>query len=58
MFSHGGVMSLVIPLLSHNMRGDVAAQRLLPHAVPARVEIDSDGWRVLSWPGSTDPVGA
>ncbi|NHN55297.1 histidine phosphatase family protein [Calidifontibacter sp. DB0510] len=53
-FSHGGVMSLVIPRLSVNVRDDLAAQRFLPNCVPAEVEVDGEQWRVISWPGSTD----
>ena len=54
-FSHGGVMSLVIPRLSTNVRRDLAAHRFLPHCVPAELEVDADGWAVRSWPGTTDP---
>ena len=55
-FTHGGAMSLVIPRLSVNMRHDLAAQRFLPNCVAAEVEVDADGWRILSWPGTT--IGA
>ena len=53
-FTHGGVMSLVIPRLSVNVRNDLAAQRFLPNCVPAEVEVDADGWRILFWPSMTD----
>lgn len=53
-FSHGGVMSLVIPRLSGNVRNDLAAQRFLPNCVPAEVDVVRDFWQVISWPGSTD----
>lgn len=53
-FTHGGAMSLVIPRLSVNVRNDLAAQRFLPNCVAAEVEVDADGWRILSWPGTTD----
>ncbi len=53
-FTHGGVMSFVIPRLSGNVRNDLAARRYLPNAVPARIEIGDDGWRVLDWPGTAD----
>ncbi len=55
-FTHGGAMSLAIPRLSANLRNDLAAQRFLPNCVPAEVEIDADGWRVVSWPGATDQL--
>ena len=55
-FTHGGVMSLVIPRLSVNVRNDLAAQRFLPNCELAEVEVDADGWRILSWPGRTDPA--
>lgn len=51
-FTHGAVMSLAIPRLSPNVRNDLADRQFLPNAVPAKVEIGDDGWRVLSWPGS------
>ena len=54
-FSHGGVMSLVIPRLALNVRPDLAARRFLPNCVPAEVAVDADGWVVRSWPGTTDP---
>lgn len=53
-FSHGGVMSLVIPRLSHNVRNDLARERFLPNCVPAEVDVARDHWNVVSWPGSAD----
>jgi probable phosphoglycerate mutase len=55
-FTHSGVMSLVIPRLSVNVRNDLAAQRVPPSCVPAEVAIDADGWRVASWPSSSGAV--
>lgn len=52
-FTHSGVMSLVIPMLCVNVRNDLAAQRFLPNCVPAEVEVDADGWRILSCPWTT-----
>ena len=56
-FTHGGVMSLAIPRLAVNVRNNLAAQRFLPNCVAAEIEVDADGWRVLSWPGTTDEQG-
>ncbi len=53
-FTHGGVLSFAVPRLSGNVPNDLAADGYPPHAVPARVEIGDDGWRVLDWPGGTD----
>jgi probable phosphoglycerate mutase len=53
-FTHGGVMSFAVPRLSGNVPNDLAAGCPLPNAVPARVEIGDDGWRVLEWPEGTD----
>lgn len=53
-FTHRAVMSLAIPRLSVNVRNDLAAQQFLPNCVPAEVQVDADGWRVVSWPFSTD----
>ena len=53
-FSHGAAMSLAIPRLAANMRNDLARQRVLPNCAVAEVEVDSDGWRLVSWPSVTD----
>ncbi|HEY5181732.1 MAG TPA: histidine phosphatase family protein [Dermatophilaceae bacterium] len=53
-FTHGGAMSLAIPRLSVNLRNGLAVQRFLPHCVAAEIEVDADGWRVVTWPGATD----
>ena len=55
-FTHGGVISLVIPRLSVNVRNDLGAQRVLPHCAPVEVEVDADGWRVISWPPPSSAV--
>jgi probable phosphoglycerate mutase len=55
-FTHSGVMSLVIPRLSVNMRNDLAAQRIPHNCAPVEVEVNADGWRLMSWPGVTDAV--
>ena len=55
-FTHGAVMSLAVPRLSLNVRNDFAAQRFLPNCAAAEVEVDADGWRIVSWPTSADPV--
>ena len=52
--SHGGVMSLVLPRLAENVPNDLARQRFLPNCVPAELTGDGDGWRMVSWPGTTD----
>jgi probable phosphoglycerate mutase len=48
-FTHGGAMALVLPRGCLNGRNHLAAQRCLPSCVPAEIEIDGDGWRLLSW---------
>ena len=53
-FTHGGAMSLAIPRLSVNLRNGLVVQRFLPHCVAAEIEVDADGWRVVTWPGVTD----
>jgi len=52
-FSHSGVMALVIPRLSVNVRGDLAARQPLPCCSPVTLEIDADGWWVRDWPRRT-----
>lgn len=49
-FSHGGALSLAVPNLADNLRGDHADGRPLPNAVPITLEIGDDGWQVTSWP--------
>ncbi|MEP7193966.1 MAG: histidine phosphatase family protein [Actinomycetota bacterium] len=49
-FTHGDVMSLALPQLALNVRNDFAAQRFLPNCVAVEVEVDADGWRIVSWP--------
>ena len=53
-FTHGAIMSLALPRLAPNVRDDLAHRQFIPNAVPARVEIGDDGWRLLSWPGVAD----
>jgi 2,3-bisphosphoglycerate-dependent phosphoglycerate mutase len=55
-FTHGGAMALAVPRISANGRNNLAAQRFLPHCVPAEVDVDADGWRLVSWPGVTHEV--
>ena len=53
-FTHGGVMSFVLPRVSGNVRDDLAAARFLPNCEVAEVSVDGDGFEVLSWPGTAD----
>jgi broad specificity phosphatase PhoE len=53
-FSHGGVMSFVLPRISGNVRDDLAAAKFLPNCGVAEVAVDGDGFDVRSWPGSPD----
>ena len=55
MFSHGGVMSVVIPRIAQNTPNDLAKAHFLPNAVPVTMTVDRDRWSVVSWPGTTDP---
>ncbi len=50
-FSHGGVMSFVLPRLADNLADDQARGEVLPNAVPVILEAGDDGWFVRSWPG-------
>lgn len=53
-FSHGGVMSFVLPRLSGAVRDDLAAATYLPNCAVAEVAVDGDGFDLRTWPGSTD----
>jgi probable phosphoglycerate mutase len=54
-FTHGGAMSLTIPRVSVNVGIDFSARRFLANCAVAEVEVDADGWRLVTWPGTTDP---
>ena len=53
-FTHGGVMSFVLPRIATPVRHDLVEREFLPNCEPAELEVDADGFRVLSWPGTTD----
>ena len=53
-FSHGGVMSFVLPRIGGVVRAGLVEQAFLPNCGIAEVEVDGDGFRVRSWPGSSD----
>lgn len=53
-FSHGGVMSFVLPRLSSNVRHDLAFRKYLPTCRAAELSVDGAGFEVVSWPGTAD----
>ncbi|NYG06021.1 broad specificity phosphatase PhoE [Phycicoccus badiiscoriae] len=53
-FSHGGVMSFVLPRITGTVRDDPTAGRFLPNCAVAEVSVDGDGFTMRSWPGSSD----
>jgi len=53
-FTHGGVMSFVLPRISGGVRGDLAAAAFVPTCSVAEVAVDGDGFDVRSWPGVED----
>ncbi|MGA8979487.1 MAG: histidine phosphatase family protein [Pedococcus sp.] len=57
-FSHGGVMSFVLPRLAATVRRDLAEQRFLTPCAVSEVAVDGDGFRVLTWPGTPPPPDA
>lgn len=50
-FSHGGVMSFVLPRLGGSVRTDLSTAYYLPNCGIAEVTVNADGFEVLSWPG-------
>jgi probable phosphoglycerate mutase len=50
----GAVMSLAIRRLSANVGDHLGRAPDLPHCAVAEVEVDSDGWRLVSWPGPSE----
>jgi 2,3-bisphosphoglycerate-dependent phosphoglycerate mutase len=53
-FSHGGVMSFVLPRLAVAVRDHSARRPFVPHCAVAELTVDGDGFEVVSWPGSRD----
>lgn len=54
--SYGAAMASALPSLCGN--SDPALAHWPPPCAVAAVSIDSDGWRLGHWPGSTDPLVA
>lgn len=52
-FTHSAVMTLVIRWLSFNMNVGLEGRLFLPNCAVAEVQVDADGWRLLSWPSAT-----
>ena len=50
-FSHGGVMSFVLPRLGGSVRTDLTTAYHLPNCGVAEVSVNADGFEVLTWPG-------
>ncbi len=48
--SHGGVMTLALPALAMNMRGDEAVGTTIPNCSYAEMRSDADGWVCDTWP--------
>ena len=53
-FTHAAVMSLAIRRLSVNVGDHLAGAPNLAHCAVGQVEVDSDGWRLVSWPGLSE----
>jgi probable phosphoglycerate mutase len=53
-FTDAAVMSLAVRRLSVNVGDHLAGAPNLPHCAVAEVEVDSDGWRLVSWPGPSE----
>ena len=47
-------MSFVLPRVHGAVRHDLVERAFLPNCGVAEVEVDGDGFRVRSWPGSAD----
>jgi len=53
-FTNGAAISAVIAGVWVNVGNDLAGQGFLPGCAVAEVEVDADGWRLVSWPGGRD----
>lgn len=51
-FTAGGAMTQAIRTLSASQGRAPVGPRVLPACALAAVEVDADGWRLASWPGS------
>jgi len=56
--THGGVMASVLPRIATPVRADVVVRAPVPGDDPAELEVDADGIRLLSWPGTGDRATA
>ncbi len=52
-FSHPKVMALALLALADTVPPGARAARRIPPGIPARVDVDADGVRILSWPGES-----
>lgn len=51
--SHGAAMALAIPASVPTADPAIRQARWIPPCAVAEVAIDSDGWQLLGWPGTT-----
>lgn len=50
-FTHGGLLAVVLPLIALDRTGEAAREPYLPNAAPVRLECGDDGWFITGWPG-------
>ncbi|MCA0438117.1 MAG: histidine phosphatase family protein [Austwickia sp.] len=50
-FSHGALLTVVLPLVAVDLTGEAAREPFLAHAAPIMLECGDDGWFIRSWPG-------
>lgn len=53
-FTHGSIMALAVLALTDSVPHGARSARYLPNARPALIEADSDGLRLITWPGAVD----
>jgi broad specificity phosphatase PhoE len=51
MVSHGGAISLTVPMLAQNVPADYARERLPDNCKTCEVTVDGDGWVLHTWAG-------
>jgi broad specificity phosphatase PhoE len=49
----GAAMAATVAGLALNLRDNMARPRIPARGTVAEVEVDADGWRLVSWPGGS-----
>ncbi|GAA4345766.1 bifunctional histidine phosphatase family protein/GNAT family N-acetyltransferase [Angustibacter luteus] len=56
--SHGGVMSMALPLIAGDVRDDRARGSGVPNCGLVEMQGDADGWSLVAWPTRSPALGS